>query len=268
MAEETPLVIRSRANATLKRVAAVFAGKRPQELVLEGDRLVDDALRAGLEIEIALVAEGREDRASELEATARQVVRVERALLDQLSQLKTSPGLMALCSVPRERTLDDLRMHAGFLMLVIAGVADPGNLGALARSAEAAGADAIAIVKGGATPWSDKVLRGSMGSLLRLPVVRVDTAETLAKELEQRGIRQCVAATRGGTAFGRFDWSGPLALWVGSETGDAPQVCESMEQVTIAMAGEAESLNVTVATSILLFATGRNAGSGPGPESA
>jgi len=262
MAEETPLVIRSRANDTLKRVAAVFAGKRPQELVLEGERLVDDALRAGHELEFVLVAEDREEQAREFEGRARQVLRVERALLDRLSQLKTSPGLMGLCSTPREPALGDLPLHDRFLLLVIAGVADPGNLGALARSAEAAGADALALVKGGAGPWNDKALRGSMGSLLRLPVVRADRAAELARDLDQRDVRQCVAATRDGVPFDSFDWGGPLAIWVGSETGAAPSDCEGMEQVTIAMAGEAESLNVAVATSILLFAAGRNDGRG------
>ena len=142
-------------------------------------------------------------------------------------------------------------------LLVVDGVSDPGNLGALARAAEALGVAGIGIVRGGARPWNAKALRGSMGSLLRLPVIRFDSAEVAARTLEERGVRRVVARTRGGTPAGEFDWSGPLALWVGSETGDSSSVTEGFEGVTITMEGRAESLNVTVAAALLLDAARR-----------
>ena len=142
-------------------------------------------------------------------------------------------------------------------MLVVAGVADPGNVGALARCAEAFGARAIVFAKGGASPWNEKALRGSMGSLLRVPVSYGASAETIAHELESRGVRQIVAATRGGKDPRAFDWDGPLALWITSETGALPPAASTFEKLTIPMAGRAESLNVTVAAALLLFASGR-----------
>jgi len=250
-------VIRSGANAHLKRIGAARAGKEPGVLVLEGERLIADAARAGARLDLLLVAEGRAEPPAAIVASARETRRVAAALMERLSALVTSPGLLALGVAPPAPRLRDLVAGPRSLLLVAAGVADPGNLGALARSAEAAGAAGLVVISGGASPWNEKALRGSMGSLLRVPVVAGAAAETIARDLGERGVRQVAAATRGGVAAQRFDWSGRVALWIGGETGELPAACAGFERVSIPMAGEVESLNVTVAASLLLFAAGR-----------
>lgn len=255
MADMPP--IRSRDNAWIKRVSGVLAGRDRAELVLEGERLIEDALAAGVEFIAVLVAERREERARKLERRGLTVVRVADELLDRVSALTTPQGLLALVKTPRARAFTELHLPSDALVLVVAGVADPGNLGALARSAEAAGAVLLCAVAGGASPWNEKALRGSMGSLLRLPVVSPASAESAASELAEHGFRQVRAATRDGLAPARFDWSGRIALWIGSETGALPSACEGFERVTIPMRRHVESLNVTVAASVLLFAAGR-----------
>jgi TrmH family RNA methyltransferase len=249
-------VIRSRANADLKRVGAVREGRSPGLLLLEGERLVEEALERGLELELLLVGEGRLTLAARFEARGQRVRLIADELLDRASALTTSPGILALCAVPDAPDPSTLAPGARSLVLVEAGVSDPGNLGALARSAEAAGASALVVVAGGASPWSDKALRGSMGSLLRLPVHRFESADEVVAALARH--RHVRAATRNGQPAFDFDWSGPIALWVGSEAGALPEVCEPFERVTIPMAGGVESLNVTVAASLLLFAAGRS----------
>ncbi|MCP3920902.1 MAG: RNA methyltransferase [bacterium] len=252
-------VIRSRSNPALKRVGAALAGKEAGVIVLEGERLVRDAIATGHLLELVLVAESKGALAEELEASGRagDLRRLDGALLAKVSGQKTPPGVVALAREPEGLQLEELELDAGTLLLVIAGVADPGNAGALARSAEAAGARAVVFVRGGASPWNAKALRGSMGSLLRLPIVRVESAAAAADALAARDVRQVAAATRGGTALADFDWSGPIALWVGAETGAALEVCARFEPVTIPMRGAVESLNVTVAASLLLYAAGR-----------
>jgi len=250
--------IRSRANPLLKRAAGVLAGQEAATIPLEGDRLVDDALRAGVALEIVLVAEERTDRAEELVARGVHVRLVETELLGRVSRLKTSPGILALAPTPEPVDLAALDLDESTLVLVASGVADPGNLGALARSAEAFGACALLVARGGASPWSDKALRGSMGSLLRVPVGFGEDPELLAQALEKRGFRQVGASTRGGKDARAFDWRGPIALWMGSETGALPERAKKFERVTISMSGEVESLNVAVAASLLLYASGRS----------
>jgi TrmH family RNA methyltransferase len=247
--------IRSRANPLLKRAAGVLAGQEPGMLALEGDRLVDDALRAGVALEVVLVAEERFDRAEELIERGVPVRLVEADLLGRVSHLKTSPGILALAAVPAPLDLARLALDERSLLLVASGVSDPGNLGALARSAEAFGVRALLVTRGGASPWSDKALRGSMGSLLRVPVGFGEEPEAIAESLERRGIRQVCAATRDGMDARKFDWCGPIALWVGSETGGLPERARRFEPVTVPMAGQVESLNVAVAASLLLYAS-------------
>jgi len=258
-------VVRSRANAALKRVGAVLAGKRPEEVVLEGERLVRDALAADHRLSLLLISEERAAEVaqwSSMEGVG-EVRVVQTGLLEGISDLATSPGILAI--VPRPRAVDPAELVHGpsALVLVVCGVADPGNLGALARSAEAAGASALAVVSGGARPFTSRALRGSMGSLLRLPVIETADPDALAAVFEDRGLRQVAAAARGGEAHDEADWSGPLALWVAGETGALPAVASAFEAVTIRTADAVESLNVAVAASILLFAAGRNRKNAP-----
>lgn len=250
-------IIRSIKNPLVQRAREVLAGRDKAAIALEGERLVDDATRAGLEFELVLVADDRAELAERLERAGLTLERVDGETLARVSQLATSPGVLALAAAPRERALDELEARAATCLLAVAGVGEPGNLGALARSAEASGAAGLLVVAGGASPWNQKALRGSMGSLLRLPVFVVADASAAARELAQRGFRGVAASTRGGVDYREFDWCGPLVLWVGSETGDLPAGLGELAAVSIPMAGRVESLNVAVATSLLLFEAAR-----------
>lgn len=254
---QAPAVIRSRDNPALKRVGAVRAGKAPELVLLEGERLIEDARRAGLEFELVLVSEEREERARELEARGLPVRRAEARLVARASELATSPGVIALARAPHTLAPRELEPAADALGLVVCGVSDPGNLGALARSAEALGCGFVCVVAGGVAPTHPAALRGSMGSLLRLPLARADEAGACYDALAELGFRQVRAATRGGLAPAGFDWSGRVALWVGGETRELPAEALRAEALTLPMAGGVESLNVTVAASLLLACAGR-----------
>lgn len=254
-------VLRSPDNPVFRRVRAVRDGKERALVLLEGARLVSDAADAGLALELLLVDEARADAHAALLARATDVRVVAAGLLDRVSALETSPGVLALAARPPSRTLADLdlapRDGVAGLGLAVAGIADPGNLGALARSAEAAGARALLVTKGGARPFGEKALRGSMGSLLRLPVIELDDAASAVAALSARGIRQAVASIASGAPYSAFDFGGPFVLWMPGEVGEAGTPLASLPHVRIPMAGRVESLNVTVAASILLFAAGR-----------
>lgn len=245
--------IRSSANPSLKRVRAVLAGRERGLVALEGDRLIEDARLAGLRIDEILVAESRAERADAWEREGMDVRVVDDELLGKASSLVTSPGSIGVAERPRDRSLDELDLGGDTLALVVAGVSDPGNLGALARAAEAAGVSAFVVTADSASPWNAKALRGSMGSLLRLQVAVVSDPAEVAASLEANGVRQVAAGTRDGDDYRHFDWSAPIALWVTSETGEMPDAAAGFDAVTIPMRGEVESLNVAVAGALLLF---------------
>ena len=156
-------VIRSRANPSLKRVDRVARGKEPDAMLLEGERLVLDALGAGLEAELLLVREDQVELLARHEGP--RTLAVAPSLFERLGTLSTPPGVLGI--FPRPTRLDGAALEGEFgrhdLVLGVAGIADPGNLGALARCAEAAGATALVVAPGGARPFTPKALRGSMG---------------------------------------------------------------------------------------------------------
>jgi TrmH family RNA methyltransferase len=241
----------------VQRARAVLAGREPAAIALQGDRLVDDAHAAGARVEVALVAHDRLERARELAERGVDVRLVEADLLARTSTLASSPGVLAIAAAPAPRDLATIPLATDALVLVVAGVSDPGNLGALARAAEAFGVAALVVVAGGASPWNEKALRGSMGSLLRLPVAPVAGAEEVAATLDARAVRSVRAATRGGADVRTFGRRGPLALWIGGETSGLPAPAARYDPLTIPMRAGPESLNVTVAASILLYELSR-----------
>jgi TrmH family RNA methyltransferase len=145
------------------------------------------------------------------------------------------------------------------LVLVAIGVQNPGNLGGLLRTAEAAGASGAVLTGGTADPLSWKALRGSMGSALRLPHLRERSLTTALDLLTARGLRLAATVAHGGTAYDQADLRGPVALLLGNEAAGLPEeaVARATVQITIAVRPPVESLNVGVAAGILLFEAAR-----------
>jgi len=249
--------IRSRANPIWKRIAETLSGKDKHLILLEGERLVDDAAAARRALGPVLVSTERKPLARKYGQLGYPVQLVDPKLFRDLSALKNSPGILALCKMPENRRLDTLQLGRDSLVLVAHGISDPGNLGALARSAEAFGATALALTKGSTAPYSDKALRGSMGSLLRLPVSHGWQPEDLVALLGGLGFRHACATTRKGKDPRAFDWSGRIALWLGAETGTLPDAAKKFARLTIPIDPQVESLNVTVAASLLLYESAR-----------
>ena len=247
-------MIRSRTNPCLKRVDRVARGKEPDAMLLEGERLVLDALGAGLEAELLLVREDHAELLVRLQGPATRAVAAP--LFERLGTLATPPGVLGVFSRPAK--LDgsalEARLPGHGLVLGVAGISDPGNLGALARCAEAAGASALILAPGGARPFTPKALRGSMGSLLRLPVYEVTDLGRAVSALASAGFSQCVAATRGGAPLDEAVFRERTVVWMSGETGEAPPELSVCDPITIPMRGEVESLNVTVAGALMLFA--------------
>lgn len=256
-----PGPIRSRQNPAVRRAREVGRRKDPDAMLLEGARLVRDARQAGAALELVLVDERHPELAEGLPA---ELVRLaDPGVLAHVSTLDSCPGIVAVARRPAGVPLAALDLEGDALLVVACGVQDPGNLGALARSAEAFGARALAVPLGGANPYAPKALRGSMGSLLRLPLIAVGegppeaAAENLLGELEQHGFRSLRAVPRGGAPLDTLDWSGRVALWVGAETGAFPASADRILGVTIPMEGRVESLNLAVAAAILLHDAAR-----------
>ena len=181
-------------------------------------------------------------------------------LVASLSEAETSQGLLALARRP---SFDEEEVFRGTpLVLVADGVQNPGNLGGLLRTAEAAGASGAILTGGCADPFAWKALRGSMGSAFRLPLLRGVTIDAALDALEARGVAVLATAADGERRYDEADLRGPVALVVGSEgRGLPPAVRERAScRLRVPLAGPVESLNVGVAAALVLFEAARQRG--------
>jgi TrmH family RNA methyltransferase len=139
--------------------------------------------------------------------------------------------------------------------VAVLGVQEPGNLGAIARVAEAAGASGMVVAEGTADPFGWKALRGSMGSLLRLPVNVHRDARAALGEARAHGCRLMAAVPRGGRSMFDVEVDGPLMILIGSEGAGllSSVIAQSDERVSIPMDAQVESLNAAVAAALLLY---------------
>jgi TrmH family RNA methyltransferase len=259
-------VVRSRANPVLKRLRALKdKGERGADglMLLEGGKLVEEALGAGVELVEAAAsprfgsgaAEAR--LAAELSRRGVALRRVEAGLLASLSELETSPGLLA---VARRPAFDEERLYGRVPLVVIAaGLQNPGNLGGLLRTAEAAGASGAYLTEGTADPFAWKALRGSMGSAFRLAHVRGLSARDAVQRVRDRGLQVVATQAQASLAYDEVDFASPTALVFGAEgSGLAADLAASADlRVTVPMRRPVESLNVGVAAGILLFEAAR-----------
>jgi RNA methyltransferase, TrmH family len=256
-------VIRSRNNAVVRRFRALKERSAGDLALLEGTKLVEEALAAGAEItEVAAspppghTARGRRL----LEALRERHVPVrlmDDGVLGALSEAETSQGIVALARRPS--FTEEAMFRGRPLVLIAVGIQNPGNVGALLRSAEAAGATGAYLAEGCADPFSWKALRGSMGSAFRLPHLRRVAAREVIQRLNARGITTVAALPSATTRYDEVDLARPVALVVGNEGAGLEEglLAAVSARVAIPMRGGVESLNVAVAAGILLFEAAR-----------
>jgi TrmH family RNA methyltransferase len=226
-------------------------------MLAEGVRLVAEALDAGLEVIEAAVSPKLTDRTlrDRLQQRAQTFLDCSDEVLARLSALDTPQGVAVLLARPRpdERAL--LGTELAPMVVVAAGVRDPGNLGSLLRTAEAAGATGVLTMQGGADPFRDKAVRGSMGSVFRLPVLHGMDAPAILAFVQRHRLQLVVADGGGERAHTQVDLKKPLALVVGAEAAGVPPALAAAATVRtrIPLRAPVESLNVAVAAGILLF---------------
>jgi RNA methyltransferase, TrmH family len=224
-------------------------------VLIEGMTLIDEAVRARWPITIAAATRDAIGSApnlwNQLSRTA-ECVEVSDAVLAALSPARTPSGAVALAA-PRTYGLNDLAAPAS-LAIAAVGIQDPGNIGAIVRSAEALGAWAVLACDDSADPFGWKALRGAMGSSFRLPVVRSASAADTLAWARDRAIRT-IGLTLRGTPLPSADLREPALVLVGAEGSGLPSsiVAQLDQAVTIPMQPPVESLNVAVAAALLLY---------------
>ena len=258
--------ITSRDNALLRQARAVRDGKIDELIFVEGLRLCEEAHRSNLDIDAVIVSEEllRKERAAtaidELSKVSKRVASLSEKLLESISYTKTPQGIVVLAQRPES---SEARLTASLnpnsLLVVLHQINNPVNVGAILRTAEAAGATGVIATRDTSDPFLPKSLRGAMGSAFRLPIWRGVSFDEVVQWCRERGIVSVCADAEATTAYTEIDWTRSSALILGPESSGFTdeELGRAEQRVRIPMKGAAESLNVSVAAGILLFEAAR-----------
>ena len=256
-------MITSLSNAKVKLVRSLArrrARYAAQQFVIEGVRLIEEAVGAGIAPALVLYAARTEDDPrsrtllDRLRAATPEVYAASDAVMQAVSSTETPQGIVAVVpflALP-------LPAQPQFVLILDA-VRDPGNVGTILRSARAAGVDVVFFAPGTADPYNDKVVRAAMGAHFHLPI-RVSAWKEI-RELVEMIPRVYLADARGEIDYARADWARPVVLIVGGEAEGASDAAKEIAtaRVSIPMRGGTESLNAAMAATVLLFEAARPA---------
>jgi TrmH family RNA methyltransferase len=223
-------IVQSKQNSRVKelRSALLRPSRQPDTAVaIEGSNLLGEAIRSGLRLETVFVL---------------------------ASAVSTeSPQPIAALVTPRSWSWADLASEAA-LLVILAGIQDPGNLGTILRSAEAFGATGAICLPGTVSQWNSKAVRASAGSVFRLPVLSVSVQDCFA-QLKKAGVKTLAAMAHEAKPLGELGLTGSTAFLIGSEGSGLPADLAALAdaRITIRCPGPVESLNAAVAASVLLY---------------
>lgn len=254
--------IESRENSLVKRLVRLSNDrkfrKEMQEMVCEGEKMLGEALSSGMDIHDILLAEDAElDTAllRQAEGQGAKLYICPSSLLGKVSNVKTPQGVVFSC----ERPVAELRvLQDAKRLMVLEGLQDPGNLGTIIRTADAFALDGIILCEGCVDPTSPKVVRATMGAAFRMPIAAASLEQTVAFLREQNMPLYAAALSENSVPLTHVDLT-RAAVMIGNEgrgiTKKAAALCT--QQIIIPMDGRAESLNASVAASIIMYEMSR-----------
>lgn len=252
-----PTVITSRQHPIVKEFRELARGSH-QLMLLDGWHLLGEAASARVQVEkIAICGPPSSTEQLVLDQLRRngaQVVEVSGAVLNALSPVSAPTGVVASATRPLVSPRAVLAPPPA-LVLAATGLQDPGNAGAIIRSAAAAGATGVVLDEGSADPWGWKALRASMGSSFHVPVLRAPAIPTLVNEWRAAGLQILATVPRDGASMYDIDLAPPSVLLLGGEGAGLPAdlIAAADARVSIPMRGGIESLNAAVAAAVLLY---------------
>jgi TrmH family RNA methyltransferase len=254
-------IVQSRQNSRVKELRACLSSGAVSDagrVGIEGEHLLLEAVRSGVEIATVFFRSGDESLLDKIGLGPKvDIVELPQDIFASAVMTESPQGIAALVT-PMAFSLDDALRGEPPMLVIAAGLQDPGNLGTLIRSAEAFGASGVVTLPGTVSQWNAKATRASSGSVFRLPVVAAGENEAFSR-LRALGVRALAAVAERGVSATESELSGPVALMIGNEGRglSGALLARADGQITSPCPGPVESLNAAIAGSILLYEASR-----------
>lgn len=251
------IYIESKDNKLYKTIKKLKEKKyriKEGKFILEGFRIIEEAVKAKIDIEYIIITEDNLSNLKEAEylrdRSEDKIILISENLFISLSSTENPQGILAIAKFKNiEENLN------GDFYVVCDKVQDPGNLGTIIRTAHAAGVDGIILTKGTVDIYNEKTIRSTMGSIFYIPIYYDDSKFTIIKKLKDKGVALVTTSLQESKNFFNENLKGKVMLAVGNEgngiSGELFNLAD--KKVKIPMPGGAESLNVAVASAIILF---------------
>ncbi|SDY32717.1 TrmH family RNA methyltransferase [Tindallia californiensis] len=254
--------IESTSNIMVKKATTLHLRKhrkKSQQFLLEGAHGIKDALKSTSSIECVFYDEkiksspDGKSLIQELEDEKISAFHVTEPVMKKIADTSTPQGIVAIVSMPVHEVKQVLENSS--YVLILDAIQDPGNMGTLIRSADAAGFDAVILMPGCTDPYSSKCIRSATGAMLFLPVVETSSFGEILSIMEAKEYHILGAALTNGISYTQVECRAPIALIIGNESkGICPDILTEVHQtVTIPMLGKTQSVNAAIAGSILMF---------------
>lgn len=248
------LEIESKNNNLFKEIKKLKEKKhriKSNKYLIEGLRFVEEAIKSKVSIDSIIFTESFKEKNPDLFLKINEnikLIQMNEALLKQLCSTENPQGIVGVINMQNKE------LKSGELVVLVDKVQDPGNMGTIIRTAHAAGAAGIVMTKGTVDIYNDKTLRSTMGSIFYIPIVEDDSLD-FVKSLKKEGYKLVVSSLQGKNNFFEENLQEKVMIAVGNEgNGVSDEVYDIADiKVKIPMPGEAESLNVAVATSIMIY---------------
>lgn len=248
------LEIESKNNNLFKEIKKLKEKKhriKSNKYLIEGLRFVEEAIKSKVSIDSIIFTESFKEKNPDLFLKINEnikLIQMNETLLKQLCSTENPQGIVGVINMQNKE------LKSGELVVLVDKVQDPGNMGTIIRTAHAAGAAGIVMTKGTVDIYNDKTLRSTMGSIFYIPIVE-DNSLDFVKSLKKEGYKLVVSSLQGKNNFFEENLQGKVMIAVGNEgNGVSDEVYDIADiKVKIPMPGEAESLNVAVATSIMIL---------------
>lgn len=248
------LEIESKNNNLFKEIKKLKEKKhriKSNNYLIEGLRFVEEAIKSKVSIDSIIFTESFKEKNPDLFLKINEnikLIQMNETLLKQLCSTENPQGIVGVINMQNKE------LKSGELVVLVDKVQDPGNMGTIIRTAHAAGAAGIVMTKGTVDIYNDKTLRSTMGSIFYIPIVE-DNSLDFVKSLKKEGYKLVVSSLQGKNNFFEENLQGKVMIAVGNEgNGVSDEVYDIADiKVKIPMPGEAESLNVAVATSIMIY---------------